>query len=103
MNNSTSTPHESAGTRIYSLQSRLAQRMDFARQVYQSRTADKAYRYLTDFFHAQRAPLQTFTIESEQDNTIRGERGTTIYFPKNNCLHLDNQAVVGQLTVELRE
>ncbi|MFK7933312.1 MAG: hypothetical protein AB8G22_07370 [Saprospiraceae bacterium] len=103
MNKPTSPQASGQASNLLGLKRRLAQRQAFRQQIYQSHPQDVSYRYLTDFFHAQRSPLQTFTIHNQQNNIVNGEESTSIFFPKNCCVHLDNQEVKGEVCVELRE
>lgn len=85
----------------------LSRRMELLqrfRQQYSS--ADKhssPYRNLSNFFHSQRAPLQSFVINNQTATTITGEQGTTISLQSNSLLDIDNQSVRGDINIQLRE
>lgn len=56
---------------------------------------------LTDFFIKNGTPSQTFVINSIRDTSIYFPK-SSMYIPKNSFVKLNNQAVIGAVTIEVK-
>ncbi len=58
---------------------------------------------IASFLTKKEAPKQTFTIDANQNQRIKGTKGTIIDFSANSFKTQSGQAVSGNVTIELRE
>lgn len=94
---------QEAEQKARSLSRRLERLQRFRHQYAPTNKQGFPYRHLADFFHSQRAPLQSFVVNNQESVTITGEQGTTLSLAPNSLLDLDNQVVKGDINIQLRE
>lgn len=58
---------------------------------------------INSFFPKNGAPVQAFTVDATVGQMLKGSGGTMIYISPNSFVTQSNQAVTGNLTIELRE
>lgn len=56
-----------------------------------------------NYFANQRSQTQTFTLNANTDNIIRGNKGTKVYVGGGTLRTLSGQPVTGSVTLELKE